>query len=209
MVESGGQSLHTRRPTRRVEWCSNEIGEIAATSNDNRKDIHRIISQLLRKSSKNHLLAHRGSSIIISEHGSRNSSKVHFYNNIVINKDHYSTEFGVLTTSNFWLIVAPHSSTRSLLILTRTFTYGATMHSSIHAVSGGKPPAGKGVVGLLSWHGSHFWVCITFCKVRHGDSVTKPDYYYSNLPEDQLIVTLFPNLHSSILPEDPSKSSIF
>ena len=44
------------------------------------------------------------------------------------------------------------------------------------AVSGGKPPAGKGVVGLLSWHGSHFWVCITICKVRHGDSVTKPDY---------------------------------
>ena len=46
------------------------------------------------------------------------------------------------------------------------------------AVSGGKPSAGKGVVGLLSWHGSHFWVCITFCKVRHGDSVIKPDYYY-------------------------------
>ena len=22
------------------------------------------------------------------------------------------------------------------------------------------------------WHGSHFWVCITFCRVRHGDSVT-------------------------------------
>ena len=21
-------------------------------------------------------------------------------------------------------------------------------------------------------------VCITFCRVRHGDSVTKPDYYY-------------------------------
>ena len=41
-----------------------------------------------------------------------------------------------------------------------------------------KALAGKGVVGLLSWHGSHFWVCITFCKVRHGDSVTKPDYYY-------------------------------
>ena len=41
------------------------------------------------------------------------------------------------------------------------------------AVSGGKPLAGKGVVGLLSWHGSHFWVCITFCKVRHGDSVNK------------------------------------
>ena len=47
------------------------------------------------------------------------------------------------------------------------------------AVSGRKPLAGKGVVGLLSWHGSHFWVCITFCKVRHGDNVTKPDYYYS------------------------------
>ena len=31
---------------------------------------------------------------------------------------------------------------------------------------------------LLSWRGSHFWVCITFCKMRHGDSVTKPDYYY-------------------------------
>ena len=38
------------------------------------------------------------------------------------------------------------------------------------------PPAGKGVVGLLSWKGSQF--CITFCKVCHGDSVTKPDYYY-------------------------------
>ena len=25
---------------------------------------------------------------------------------------------------------------------------------------------------------THFWVCITFCKVRHGDGVTKPDYYY-------------------------------
>ena len=42
----------------------------------------------------------------------------------------------------------------------------------------GSHPAEKGVVGMLSWHGSHFWVCITFCKVRHGDSVTKPDYYY-------------------------------
>ena len=45
-------------------------------------------------------------------------------------------------------------------------------------MSGGKPPAGKGVVGLLSRHGSHFLVCIIFSKVRHGDSVTKPDYYY-------------------------------
>ena len=40
-----------------------------------------------------------------------------------------------------------------------------------------RAPAGKGVVGLLSWHGSHFWVCIIFCEGRHGDSVTKPDYY--------------------------------
>ena len=45
-------------------------------------------------------------------------------------------------------------------------------------MSGGKPPAGKGVIGMLSLHGSHFGVCITFCKVRHSDSVTKPDYYY-------------------------------
>ena len=29
-----------------------------------------------------------------------------------------------------------------------------------------------------SRQGTHFWVCITFCRVRHGDSVTKPDYYY-------------------------------
>ena len=56
------------------------------------------------------------------------------------------------------------------------------------AVSDGKPSAGNNnnnntqlitdEDGLLSWHGSHFWVCFTFCKVRHGDSVTKPDYYY-------------------------------
>ena len=30
----------------------------------------------------------------------------------------------------------------------------------------------------LSRQSTHFWVCITFCRVRHGDSVTKPDYYY-------------------------------
>ena len=29
---------------------------------------------------------------------------------------------------------------------------------------------------------THFWVCITFCRVRHGDSVTKPDYYYYYYP---------------------------
>ena len=40
-------------------------------------------------------------------------------------------------------------------------------------------PAGKGVVvGLLSWHMARTYEFITFCKVRHGDSVTKPDYYY-------------------------------
>ena len=31
---------------------------------------------------------------------------------------------------------------------------------------------------LLGWHGSHIWVCITFCKVQLGYSVTKSDYYY-------------------------------
>ena len=32
-----------------------------------------------------------------------------------------------------------------------------------------------------SRQGTHFWVCITFCRVRHaghGDSVAKPDYCY-------------------------------
>ena len=33
-----------------------------------------------------------------------------------------------------------------------------------------KAPCRKGCEdSLLSWHGSHIWVCITFCKVRHGD----------------------------------------
>ena len=44
-----------------------------------------------------------------------------------------------------------------------------------------KAPCKKGcetVSRLLSWHGTRFWVCITFCKVQQGDSVTKPDYYY-------------------------------
>ena len=45
------------------------------------------------------------------------------------------------------------------------------------AVPGGKPPAGKGD-SLSSWHVSHFCACVTFSKVRHGDSVTKPDYNY-------------------------------
>ena len=34
------------------------------------------------------------------------------------------------------------------------------------------------MVVFFSWHGLHFWICILFCKVHHGDSVTKPDYYY-------------------------------
>ena len=39
-------------------------------------------------------------------------------------------------------------------------------------VSGGKPPAAeKGRDSLLSWQGSHYWVCITCCKMRH--SVTR------------------------------------
>ena len=45
------------------------------------------------------------------------------------------------------------------------------------AMSGWKPPVEKDVDSLLSWHGSNFRVCIIFCKVIKGDSVTKPDYY--------------------------------
>ena len=93
------------------------------------------------------------------------------------------------------------------------------------AVSGGKPPAGKGVVGMLSWHGSHFWVCITICRVRHGDSVTKPDYYYyyyywvarNSFPADTTcmlsrILTLnpaHPTLHDLCLTSFHSKTLCF
>ena len=31
--------------------------------------------------------------------------------------------------------------------------------------------ARKGVDSLI-WHGSNFWVCVLFCKVRQGDNVT-------------------------------------
>ena len=55
------------------------------------------------------------------------------------------------------------------------------------AVSGGKPPARKGV-DSLSWHGLYFWVCITFCKVRHSDSVTKPDYYFQIIIQFQSLL---------------------
>ena len=34
------------------------------------------------------------------------------------------------------------------------------------AVSGGKPPVRKAVDSLQSWHGSQFWVCITFCQLQ-------------------------------------------
>ena len=50
-----------------------------------------------------------------------------------------------------------------------------------------KPPAGKGGDSFLNWLGSHFWVCITLCMVRHGDSVTKPDYYYGAVIQKQYI----------------------
>ena len=36
---------------------------------------------------------------------------------------------------------------------------------------------------MLSWHGSHFWVCITFCRVRHGDSVS--------VSPNQIIIIIF------------------
>ena len=61
---------------------------------------------------------------------------------------------------------------------TNVYSQHGKSRENPEAVSGGKPRAGKGVVCLLSWHGSQFWVCITFCKVRHSDSVTKPDYYF-------------------------------
>ena len=37
---------------------------------------------------------------------------------------------------------------------------------------------------------THFWVCITFCRVRHGDSVTKPDYYYYYYYSQKYILAL-------------------
>ena len=80
---------------------------------------------------------------------------------------------------SYWLVVQGHAAWR--LNCGHACTFGRVDK----AVSGGKPPAGKSVVGLLSWHGSHFWVCITFCKVRHGDSVTKPDYYYYHCHNSQ------------------------
>ena len=42
-----------------------------------------------------------------------------------------------------------------------------------------KAPCRKGCGWFvkLTWL-ALFWVCITFCKVRHGDSATKPDCYY-------------------------------
>ena len=47
-------------------------------------------------------------------------------------------------------------------------------------MSGAKFSAGKSVkIDCYCCHGSHFQVCITCCKckVSHGDSVTKPEYY--------------------------------
>ena len=43
----------------------------------------------------------------------------------------------------------------------------------------------------LHWRGSHFWVCITFCKMRHGDSVTKPDYYYYIITLGQVDISIY------------------
>ena len=46
-----------------------------------------------------------------------------------------------------------------------------------------KAPGREGSkVSLLSWHGSHFWACITFCTVwpcKKAIVLTKPDYFYS------------------------------
>ena len=87
---------------------------------------------------------------------------------IIINGKHCWNYFNATTCQPLWLSKAWRLNCGHVCAFGRVD----------EAVSGGKPPVIKGVVGLLSWHGSHFWVCITFCKVRHGDSVTKPDYNY-------------------------------
>ena len=56
---------------------------------------------------------------------------------------------------------------------------------------------------------THFWVCITFCRVRHGDSVTKPDYYYYHYYYYYyyllLIVPIFDTLYTGIIIEMQSR----
>ena len=59
-------------------------------------------------------------------------------------------------------------------MLSRAWWLNGGYVSAFGHVSGGTPPAGKDVDSLLSWHGSHFQVCIKFFKVQHGDSVTNP-----------------------------------
>ena len=47
------------------------------------------------------------------------------------------------------------------------------------SVSGGKPLQRRvWNLWIVCWagDGSHFWVCITFCKVQHRDIITKPEY---------------------------------
>ena len=88
---------------------------------NNRRDIHRIISQHLWRSPENHLDHHLWTWVQKFVEGT-------FQNNIFINKDNCSTKSGVLTTNSFWLIVAPHSSTQK------------SPYSSLHEHSLTMPP---------------------------------------------------------------------
>ena len=81
---------------------------------------------------------------------------------------------------------------KSSFILTRTFSNDATRHSSIHS----------SIYSLL--HSLHWTSEIS---VQRSLSEIHSSIHSSNTPEDQLIETLFPNVYSPILPEDPFNSS--
>ena len=69
-------------------------------------------------------------------------------------------------------------------------------------MSGGKPPAGKGVVGLLSRHGSHFSVCNFVLHFVRGVMVTvSPNQIIilSRLMEKTIVRNFFyPILHNPL-----------
>ena len=186
--ESGSQSSTSQETykTRGVVFQRNERNCCYIKTND-RRDIHQIISQQLWRSPENHLDHHLWTWVQKCVEGT-------FQNNILINKDNCSTKFGVLTTNNVWLIVgAAFSNTeKSSFILTRTFSNDATRHSSIHS----------SIYSLL--HSLHWTSEIS---VQRSLSEIHSSIHSSNTPEDQLIETLFPNVYSPILPEDPFNSS--
>ena len=70
--------------------------------------------------------------------------------------------------------VAGHSSWNVLLVGLRSSSYSLVYILYMFAKN-----FKTHLFGLAyTWQGTHFWVCIAFCKVQHSDSVTKPDYYY-------------------------------